>query len=313
MSVRDDDSEQGQEHKGGLAAVGSHLARERKKQQRNLESVASDLHLRPEIVRAIENGDEAALPTTAFVRGYVKSYARLLGLEDGALLAQLPGLDEHRPLPLKSVGMRRRGVSLPIGKWLLWAMVLAALSLVIIYGVPTLERLWSARTGEPVSDQLQLPIAGQEQEEATRLLPLPDEPPPVEEAGVVDEETGGAVESEVSEPVVEQEPEKEQPAPVPETLTQPAPPETLQDASEPAGPALVTMRFNEDSWVEMEAHGRKLVVGTQRAGSERTVRAEPPIQLLLGNAPGVELTYRGEIVDMTPYRRGKVARLTLED
>ena len=73
------------------------------------------------------------------------------------------------------------------------------------------------------------------------------------------------------------------------------------------------MRFSEDSWVEMESHGRKLVVGTQYAGSERTVRAEPPIQILLGNAPGVELVYRGKVVDITPYQRGKVARLILED
>jgi cytoskeleton protein RodZ len=82
---------------------------------------------------------------------------------------------------------------------------------------------------------------------------------------------------------------------------------------ETAGPALIQMRFSEDSWVEMESHGRKLVVGTQYAGSERTVRAKPPIQILLGNAPGVELVYRGEVVDITPYQRGKVARLTLED
>jgi cytoskeleton protein RodZ len=55
------------------------------------------------------------------------------------------------------------------------------------------------------------------------------------------------------------------------------------------------------------------VVGTQRAGSERTVRAEPPITVLLGNAPGVELSYRGKPFDLSPYLRGKVARVTLED
>jgi len=73
------------------------------------------------------------------------------------------------------------------------------------------------------------------------------------------------------------------------------------------------MRFNEDSWVEMESNGRKLVSGTQPAGSERSVRAEPPISILLDNAPGVEIEYRGSPVDIAPSTRGKVARLVLED
>jgi cytoskeleton protein RodZ len=84
-------------------------------------------------------------------------------------------------------------------------------------------------------------------------------------------------------------------------------------AADTAGPAMITLRFSEDSWVEMESHGRKLVVGTQTAGSERSVRAEPPISVLLGNAPGVTLEYRGKPVDLQRYQRGNVARLILED
>jgi cytoskeleton protein RodZ len=310
VDVKDNEIGQDQEQKGGLAAVGALLTRERKKQQRNLESVASDLHLRPEVVRAIEGGDEAGLPTTAFVRGYVKSYARLLGLDDVSLLAQLPALDEHRPVPLKRVGMRRRSFSLPIGKWLVWGLLLTGLSLVLIYGVPALERLWSARTSAPVSDQLELPSAGAEQEEGTRLLPLPDVSLP-ENGQIIAEQAVGPAETQISEPAIDREAEPEEP---PEVEEKPSEPAQIQEATpEPASPAVITMRFLEDSWVEMEANGRKLVVGTQRAGSERTVRAEPPIQLLLGNAPAVELIYRGKAVDMTPYRRGKVARITLED
>ncbi len=74
----------------GLAAVGARLAKARDQQQRTIESVASDLHLRLEVVRAIENGDEAQLPAMTFIRGYIRAYARLLALDAGALVAQLP-------------------------------------------------------------------------------------------------------------------------------------------------------------------------------------------------------------------------------
>ncbi len=271
-----------------LAAVGARLAKARDQQQRTIESVASDLHLRLEVVRAIENGDEAQLPAMTFIRGYIKAYARLLALDAGALVARLPAAVEHSPEPLKRVGMRRAGVYLPAGKWFIWTLVLAALALLVVYGAPVLERLWtSTGSSEAPSDQLQLPQAEPAEGDESTLPALP------ETVESVEPESAGQAPAEqaIAEKPLE-----------PETVTQ-----------ETVGPALIQMRFSEDSWVEMEAHGRKLVVGTQYAGSERTVRAKPPIQILLGNAPGVELVYRGEVVDITPYQRGKVARLILED
>ena len=107
--------------------------------------------------------------------------------------------------------------------------------------------------------------------------------------------------------------EQKQAADVVAEADEETPSEPREAVPQTTGPAVIKLRFLEDSWVEMEANGRKLVVGTQPAGSERTVRAEPPIQILLGNAPGVELTYRGKTVDIATYQRGKVARLTLDD
>lgn len=307
MSGKENDNPQ--EQQAGLASVGARLAEVRSQQQRSMESIASELRLPPEIVRAIETGDEAKLPAATFLRGYVKSYARVLGIDDAPLTAQLPSIEGQRPAALKRVGMRRPGVSLPVGKWLVSVSLLAAVALMVIYGVPTVERLWSVRTEEPVSDQLQLPTSPTGEE--TDMLELPESdavpaqlpvPATAVEPAAATQESGEADEAPLSErpPVAAEAVEQE---------VSPAP----QDQPAVAGPAVVKMRFIEDSWVEMEAHGRKLVVGTQPAGSERTVRAEPPIQLLLGNAPGVELTYRGERVDMTPHQRGKVARLTLEN
>jgi cytoskeleton protein RodZ len=311
-----------QERQVGLASVGATLAAAREEQQRSLESVAADLHLQPAVVRAIENGDEAKLPVTTFLRGYVRSYARLLGLDDTPLTAQLPVLNDYRPAPLKRVGMRRPGVSLPRGKWFMWSLGLAALVVVVIYGVPAMERLWSQRISEPESDQLRLPLAeSQESPESAEsvLSPLPSELP-VDEPPLAEAEMTGTAQSVVAgapgdqpETDEEEQPEPEQTLNVEVDNDKEKPSRPSEVAPQTAGPAVIKMRFREDSWVEMEANGRKLVVGTQPAGSERTVRAEPPIQLLLGNAPGVEITYRGQAVDVASYQRGKVARLTLDD
>jgi len=108
--LNDREADTDQERQLGLASVGATLAAAREQQQRSLDSVAADLHLQPAVVGAIERGDEAKLPASTFLRGYVRSYARLLGLDDTSLTAQLPLLNEYRPAPLKRVGIRRSGV-----------------------------------------------------------------------------------------------------------------------------------------------------------------------------------------------------------
>ncbi|MGI9320651.1 MAG: RodZ domain-containing protein [Thiogranum sp.] len=323
--MNDREADTDQERQLGLASVGATLAAAREEQQRSLDSVAADLHLQPAVVGAIERGDEAKLPASTFLRGYVRSYARLLGLDDTSLIAQLPLLNEYRPAPLKRVGIRRSGVSLPRGKWLLWSLLLAALAVMIIYGVPAVERLWSQRSSEPVSDQLQLPLAGTEESEASPepaesvLLTARDELPlgedPVIEAEVPETDQSGVGEALVDQSDSDEEKQSEptQALEVEAEVDKEKSSESHKAAPQVAGPAVIQMRFLEDSWVEMEANGRKLVVGTQPAGSERTIRAEPPIKILLGNAPGVEITYRGEAVDIASHQRGKVARLTLDE
>ncbi len=304
VDVRENVSEADQTQQTGLAAVGATLAKAREQQQRTVESVATELHLRPDVVRAIENGDEAQLPALTFVRGYVKVYARLLTLDEAPLVARLPVAVEHSPEPLKRVGMRRAGLSLPVGKWVAWTLGLAALVFLIVYGVPVIERLWTSTGGnEGLSDQLQLPQVDSTENNESALLTLPETQPLAEQA------TPPPVAQEMVETLA---PEASGQLPAGQDAAE-APDGTEKAVQEPVGPALIQMRFSEDSWVEMEAHGRKLVVGTQYAGSERTVRAKPPIQILLGNAPGVELIYRGEVVDIRPFQRGKVAHLTLED
>jgi cytoskeleton protein RodZ len=303
----------------GLAAVGSRLAAARQQQKLDLKTVASQLHLTTAVVTALEAGDRSMLPAMTFVRGYIKGYARLLGLDEQQVLGLIPAGEFFQPAPLRAVGLRSSHRRQPIGKWVLWLPVLAVLATLVVYGIPLAERLWSRSMEVGTSagaNALQLPDEGTHDPAAgaATLSPgdesdedpedLPEEPAPDEAAVVPESEFDGqaAVPAPDAEPLP---PGAEVPA---------AGAQSGVPAEEgTTGPALITLRFSEDSWVEMESHGRKLVVGTQTAGSERSVRAEPPVHLLLGNTPGVTLEFRGKPVDLTPYRRGKVARLLLED
>jgi len=311
VSVEEAGVAQSPQQGGGLEAIGERLASARRERKLELGAVASQMHLSREVVAALEAGDASALPAMTFVRGYIKTYARLLGIDEKEIFALLPAAEGFRPAPLKAVGMRSPRRRQPLGKWLLWPIAAFLAFTIIAYGVPLMERLWNKATRTQQEEEspnvLRLPL-GDEQGEAEQsepepepdqgVAPLPEETAPQESAVTPESEfeTGGEVAAAAAETPLEA-PAEPAAAPVAET----------------SGPAMITLRFSQDSWVEMESHGRKLVVGIQNAGSERSVRAEPPVQLLLGNAPGVELEYRGKPVDLTRYRRGKVARLVLED
>jgi cytoskeleton protein RodZ len=94
-----------------------------------------------------------------------------------------------------------------------------------------------------------------------------------------------------------------------------AEPERAQAAPEPAAPALmgIELAFNAESWVEVrDASGGVLLTQTNAAGTRRRVEGTPPLSLVIGNATGVRVRYNDANVDLAPYTRNGIARLTLK-
>ncbi|HEX7156462.1 MAG TPA: DUF4115 domain-containing protein, partial [Burkholderiaceae bacterium] len=61
-----------------------------------------------------------------------------------------------------------------------------------------------------------------------------------------------------------------------------------------------------------QADGRVLVSHNVEPGSVEVVSGTPPLRLVLGNASGVMVDFRGRPVDLTPYNQGGVVRMTLQ-
>ena len=114
------------------------------------------------------------------------------------------------------------------------------------------------------------------------------------------------------------------PAPKPALPSKPpAPP-----AAEPATPAAdtvaapattkpserqVTLEFEDESWVEIrDGNGKVILWQLNLPGTRQVVSGRPPLSFVIGNAHGVRLTYDDRPVDLAPYTRTDVARMTLE-
>jgi len=67
--------------------VGKKLAQARAKRGLSLDEVAHETKMRPEKILALENDDYACFPSNAYVKGFIKNYARYLGVDVGDFLA----------------------------------------------------------------------------------------------------------------------------------------------------------------------------------------------------------------------------------
>lgn len=183
MNVRKNEAGEERTVTSGLGLIGQQLAAGREAMELDLDTLASQLHLARDVVEALETGDESRLPAPTFVRGYIRTYARRVGLDADELMAQLPDSEIPKASPLKPLSPpargRRRVWTFPIGKVLLWLAVLGAGVALVVYGVPLVERMLS---GDSASDSeegssLELPLsddrpAGEKRPDGQ--LPLPE-------------------------------------------------------------------------------------------------------------------------------------------
>lgn len=81
-----------------------------------------------------------------------------------------------------------------------------------------------------------------------------------------------------------------------------------------AGDAQLALRFSAVSWVAVyDASGRRLLEGISAPDSARTLTGEPPLKVVLGNAPGVAVHLNGQKVPLDGLvRRDGSARFVID-
>jgi cytoskeleton protein RodZ len=102
------------------------------------------------------------------------------------------------------------------------------------------------------------------------------------------------------------------PAPVAAEAPQPTPSAPPQQA-DAGNQGRIRLEFDGESWVEIkDKDGKTLISQLMPAGARRTVMGHPPFSVVIGNAAAVRLTYNENPVDLKPYVKIEVARLTLD-
>lgn len=144
-------------------SIGARLVAAREASGLDIRAVANELHLDLAIIEALENDDTAALPAAIFVKGYLRNYARLVGLSEEEIVndyAQQTG--DPPPLTVVTLNGSTPFFQLPSAR-LLRNIILVLLAVILIWlAYPFAEKLIASRgqdAQQPVPGRLLLPPA----------------------------------------------------------------------------------------------------------------------------------------------------------
>jgi len=233
-----------------LQEIGTYLKQKRLDQSLSLEAIAASTMIRLPILHALEEGDGEELPELIYIKGFIRRYGQVLGIDGQALAAKLiaeetPPISESlivsatpEATPDHAPPQAQRSGFLPINaspRWLPFLLGGLAIAAGLFY--------WLTR-----SPQTQKPAV-------TKTAP----------------------------------PVAVSPTPVPSAPVEPSPTPAAREPS-PNLPLSVKVKAKQDSWLKVTIDGQVDYEGTLKSGEEKTWTAQKSLKLRSGNAGAIKLS-----------------------
>jgi cytoskeleton protein RodZ len=299
--------------------------------------VARRLNLRLAVIESIDSDQYKAGVAVTFLRGYVKAYAKLVGVREQEALAAFDGMSGVEQMkavaPMQSFSRKTRQQA--SDNWLKrisWLVLLGLVASLVYWWWQDSGANYMERTLEPIIQQEEaapslpapleggeapLPIAPAAEPAAQPVLDGPLTTAPAAPAG--DDVAPAAQDlalatdaAPAAEPASPEETASVEPVATAEPTEQAAEPEADAPVVADANPRLLSLRFSDDCWIQItDSRGRVLAEGVKKANDSLALEGEPPFRLVLGAPRAASVEYMNQAVDLSSFSAGRVARLTV--
>ena len=278
------------------------------------KDIATQLNLQTNTITALENDDNEKLPVPTYVRGYIRSYARIVNLDADTLIKLyendvspppeiIPDVKQHtqassRDKPVKAVTyLITFGLALLLLAWLQSHYVVNQTStsgdasapgekpyggnlnytykIVIHPDTPFLDKTYYDETESP--SELPLYVDEPETSDLINTIELPD---------------SLSLDTTISESADDN--------PLQDEI------DNLPDADQ------LSFNITKSSWIKVnDSSDKVLYMGTAKPGEQLHLSGNAPFSVTLGYSPGVQVTFNGNQFNPEPYSNAGVARFTL--
>lgn len=298
-----------------MESFGAHLKREREQRKISLEDVSLSTKIGTRFLQALEEEHFDLLPGGIFNKGFVRAYARHLGLDEDQIVADFlaasgtaqpdPKAEEILLQELRGKETSRENDAEDAVHRVPWgtvALVLLAVALgFAVWGFRSREKSPAeVRAEHPVKAKVVAAPqnAGPELKSVAASTPAPE----IGRAPASDNATPAPANSSAQ---TAQTPATPNPAP-----QAPATPVTAPEAAaksvelasanapvppvQHAGPFVVLVKAREDAWVSITADGKPVMEDTLVAPSEKAIQARNQVVIKTGNAAALDFSFNGK-------------------
>lgn len=297
--------------------MGALLREEREKKGLSHQQVSEMTRLRRHMIEALEDEAWDLLPPPVFVRGFVRSYTRALGLDEKKFLDLYDKIPPRESKALKLIprpAKKKRG-----------PLLLVIVLCLVVAGILYAWHGYSPKTGVPLPEEKKtLPLP---EKETPVPAPEREKPRPEVKVGESEVRTKPAESPVQTKPVesparaaVSEPPEKTEP-----------PKDTMQREGEtglaaqsralveappvsPAGGEPFTLKgiVEERTWVKMSIDGAEAKEYIFQPGSRPQWKAWEGFEITVGNAGGITFELNGKEI-ATLGKMGQVVRMMLPE
>jgi cytoskeleton protein RodZ len=274
-----------------MGAFGEKLRREREMRGVTLDEISESTKISRRHLESLEKEDFDSLPGGIFNRGFVRAYARFLGLDEEQAVADYAAVTTEQPPPPDQFPLEvhekpdpklnPRRSTLPL--------VLAVLALVAVLAI-----FW-ARTKIRPQEKTTITEVPAATGTSSATPSVPPATPSLAASTGRPSTTGspaGPAGGVIHAPSV---------TPSPSAMPSPRP--------TPDNTFLLVVKAKEDAWISLSADGKRVWEGILRADKQRSVRAGKRIEITTGNAGGLQVRLNGKSVSALG-NQGEVRTLT---
>ena len=287
------------------------------------QEIASKLFLKTFQINDLENDVIDEKSSVTFTKGYVRNYAKQLGLPSDEVIEAFEHYHNQSEVPSSD---KLQSFSKRVAKQThddRWMMVTYIILLIIIGGVVL---WWYQQPGDDTATDSSLIESVKEEAIAKARSPEP-------ESSISDDETStGAVSMSGDNSTRIAQDTSSAPSSAlsnsPSNLTSrdgldsnnltalvssmTEDEDVDLNVNEAAAPISMTFTFSEDCWVNIaDATGEVIATGVKQQGRVMDIQGIPPVAVTLGAPDNVRISVNGELADITSFQNGKIARFTL--
>ncbi len=267
-----------------MGVFGERLQREREMRGITLDEISEATKIGTRALQALESEDFDKLPGGIFNKGFVRAYARYLGINEEQAVADYlsaakeceePQADLDPAVVVEDVAPTEESGS---GVGASWRVFLSILLVAVIAAAG-----WYFYSRRQRQQETVVPATNERAPEASTVAgppaALPAQTTPAH-APTPRSQSGAPVQSPVAA--------SKAPGSTPELTSKPA-----AAITEKGSGFELHIRAIQDSWMQVTADGRTVIDRTMKASEETSVRAAKEIVLITGNAGGIELSHNG--------------------